>query len=326
MTEPYKIAVTGAGGQIGYALVFRLAAGALLGPHRPVILQLLEVPQALPHLTGLQMELEDCAFSTLHGIHCTADPAEAFGDADCAFLVGARPRSADMERKDLLSANARIFAVQGRALDESASRDVRVLVVGNPANTNALIVQHNAKNLANRNFAAMTRLDHNRTMGQLALKTHSQPGDVRRVTIWGNHSVTQYPDIHHTQIGGKNALDLVDEKWYRDEMIPVVQQRGTAVIKARGASSAASAANAALETMRDWINETPTDDWVSMSVLSQGEYGIEAGIFYSFPIRCKQSEFTIVDGLDTNDFSRAMMKKTERELVEEREAVKDLLS
>ena len=325
MTTAYKIAVTGAGGQIGYALVFRLAAGALLGPKRPIILRLLEVPQALPALRGLEMELEDCAFPTLHGIHCTDSAEEAFSDVDCAFLIGARPRGPDMERKDLLDANAQIFSVQGKALNEAASRNAKILVVGNPANTNALIAQRNAPDLPSKNFAAMTRLDHNRTIGQLAIRTNNHPGDVRRVTIWGNHSSTQFPDIHHTQIEGRSALELVEEGWYRDEMIPLVQQRGTAVIHARGASSAASAANAALETMRDWLNETPKNDWVSMSVCSQGEYGIAEGIFYSFPIRSQKGEFSVVSDLAINDFSRQMMKKTEQELLEERAAIQDLL-
>jgi len=326
MTKPYKIAVTGAGGQIGYALVFRLAAGELFGKDHPVVLHLIEVPQALPHLAGLKMELEDCAFPTLHDVICTDDPYKGFGDVDCAFLIGARPRTADMERSDLLNANAQIFSVQGKALNESASSQVRVLVVGNPANTNALITRHSAPNLDANCFAAMTRLDHNRTIAQLALQTKTHPGDIYQVIIWGNHSATQYPDVHHTLINNTKALDLVNEKWYHDEMIATVQQRGTAIIKARGASSAASAANAALDTMRDWLNTTRQNDWTSTSIYSQGQYGIHKDIFYSFPVVCSKGECTVVEGLAINDFSHKMMKATEKELLEERDAVKDLLN
>lgn len=325
MTKPYRVAITGAGGQIGYALVFRVAAGALLGKDRPIILQLIEVPQALPHLTGLKMELEDCAFPTLYDVICTDDPYKGFSDADCVFLIGARPRTADMERADLLNANAQIFSVQGKALNDSASSQVRILVVGNPANTNALITRHNAPNLDSSCFAAMTRLDHNRTIAQLALQTKSHPGDIRQVIIWGNHSATQYPDIHHALINDKSALSLVDEKWYHNEMIATVQQRGTAVIKARGASSAASAANAALDTMRDWLNTTRQNDWTSTSIYSQGQYGIHKDIFYSFPVTCSKGECAVVEGLAINDFSYEMMKATEKELLEERDAVKNLL-
>jgi len=286
MKAPVRVTITGAAGQIGYQLAFRIASGQMLGSDQPVILQLLEIPPALPALQGVVMELDDCAFGTLAGIVATDDPNVAFKDADYALLVGARPRGPGMERKDLLEANAAIFSVQGKAMNDHASRDIRVLVVGNPANTNSLIAQANAPDLNPRNFTAMTRLDHNRAMAQLANKTDSHVNDIKRMTIWGNHSATQYPDVNHATIADKNASDLVDHAWLADEFIPVVQQRGAAIIKARGASSAASAASAAIDHMHDWALGSPDNDWVSMAVPADGSYGIEPGIIYSYPVRC----------------------------------------
>jgi malate dehydrogenase len=297
----------------------------MLGNDQPVILQLLEIPPALPALQGVVMELDDCAFATLAGIVATDDPNVAFKDTDFALLVGARPRGPGMERNDLLQANAAIFSVQGKAMNEHASRDIKILVVGNPANTNALIAQSNAPDLNPHNFTAMTRLDHNRAMAQLATKTDSHINDIRCMTIWGNHSATQYPDINHASVGGKKASDLTDQKWLVDEFIPVVQQRGAAIIQARGASSAASAASAAIDHMHDWALGTPTDDWVSMAVPADGSYGIEPGIIYSYPVRCSGGDYEIVQGLSIDDFSRARMNKTEAELREERAAIEELL-
>ena len=302
---------------------FRIASGQLLGPDQPIHLHLLEVPQALDGLKGLAMELEDCAFPLLHKTVCTADLHDAFADVQFAFLVGARPRGPGMERKDLLGANAEIFAAQGKALNAGATKDARILVVGNPANTNALITLANAPRLAPHQFSAMMRLDHNRTQAQLATKTNRLNKDVRRVIVWGNHSTTQYPDIHHATIGGQPALDLVDEHWYRNEMIPRVQKRGAEVIQARGASSAASAAHAALCAMRDWC--MGTEDWTSMALFSEGEYGVGKGLFYSYPTICTDGTCKIVADLEINDYSRAMMAKTETELKEERDGVKHLL-
>jgi malate dehydrogenase len=325
MKNPVRVAITGAAGQIGYQLCFRIASGQMLGADQPVILQLLEIPQALGALQGVAMELNDCAFPTLAGIVCTDDPNVAFKGTDYALLVGARPRGPGMERKDLLLANAAIFSVQGKAMNEHASRDVRVLVVGNPANTNSLIAQANAPDLPAANFTAMTRLDHNRAMSQLANKTDSHVNDIKKMIIWGNHSATQYPDISHATIAGKPAKAMVDQGWLEGDFIPTVQQRGAAIIKARGASSAASAASAAIDHMRDWAMGTPKGDWVSMGIPSDGSYGIEAGVIYSYPVTCSGGKYEIVQGLEIDAFSRARMDATDVELREERDGVKDLL-
>ncbi len=322
---PLRVAVTGAAGNIGYALVFRIAAGDLFGPDQPVTLQLIEIPSVLDTLKGVVMELSDCAFPLLAGVVATADLAEGFGGADAAFLVGARPRGPGMERKDLLSANGAIFGPQGKALAAHAAKDVKVLVVGNPANTNCLIAAENAGGLDPRQFHAMTRLDHNRALSQLAEKTGSHVNDIRRMTIWGNHSSTQFPDVAHTTIGGQPATGLFDEGWYRDTFIPTVQQRGAAIIKARGASSAASAASAAIDHVRDWVRGTPEGDWVSMAVPSDGSYGIAPGVVYSYPCVCKDGDYEIVQGLDCDEWSRGKMAATEAELREERAAVEELL-
>ena len=325
MKKPVRVAVTGAAGQISYAMLFRIAAGDMLGSDQPVILQLLEIPPAMDALQGVVMELDDCAFPLLQGIVTSDDPAIAFADAEFAMLVGARPRGPGMERKDLLTENARIFSVQGKALNESASRDVRVLVVGNPANTNALIASANAPDIDTAQFTAMTRLDHNRAISQLAEKTGAATTEISRVTIWGNHSATQYPDIHHAMIAGERAVDRVDEEWMTDEFIPTVQQRGAAIIKARGASSAASAAGAAIDHMCTWVQGTPEDDWVSMAIPSMGDYGIETGLIYSFPVMCSGGQYTIVRDLAINRLSEKRMQATEAELREERDGVKELL-
>jgi len=325
MKAPVRVTITGAAGQIGYQLAFRIASGQMLGNDQPVILQLLEIPPALPALQGVVMELNDCAFPTLAGIVATDDPDAAFENSDYALLVGARPRGPGMERKDLLEANAAIFSVQGKAMNDHASRDIKVLVVGNPANTNSLIAQANAPDLNPHNFTAMTRLDHNRAMAQLAAKTDSHVNDIKCMTIWGNHSATQYPDINQATVGGKAASDLVDQDWIADEFIPVVQQRGAAIIKARGASSAASAASAAIDHMRDWALGTPDGDWVSMAIPADGSYGIEPGIIYSYPVRCSGGDYEIVQGLSIDDFSRGRMDATETELREERAAIEELL-
>lgn len=325
MKQPVRVTVTGAAGQIGYALVFRIASGAMLGDDQPVILQMLDITPAMEALEGVKMELEDCAFPLLAGIVCTDDPNAAFKNADYALLVGARPRGPGMERKDLLEANAAIFSVQGKAINDHASRNIKVLVVGNPANTNALITQRNAPDINPQNFTAMTRLDHNRAKTQIALKTGTTVNDVTNMTIWGNHSATQYPDLFNAKVNGKAAISLVDQAWYESTFIPVVQQRGAAIIKARGASSAASAANAAIGHMRSWALGTDGDDWVSMGVLSDGSYGIQKGLIYSFPCRCCNGEWTIVQGVEVGEFSRAKMSATEQELAEERDAVKHLL-
>ena len=323
MKAPVRVAVTGAAGQISYSLLFRIAAGEMLGADQPVILQLLEITPALEALKGTVMEIEDCAFPLVVDIVQTDDPEVAFKDVDYAMLVGARPRSQGMERKDLLEANAQIFSVQGAALNKVASRDVKVLVVGNPANTNALIAYRNAPDLDPGQFTAMTRLDHNRAISQLAAKTGKHSTDVADMIIWGNHSATQYPDIHHCSVDGKAATDLVDQTWVVDDFIPTVQQRGAAIIKARGASSAASAANAAIEHMRDWA--LGSNGIVSMGIHSDGSYGIAEGLIYSFPVTCEGGKYTIKQGLEINDFSRDLMTKTETELAEERDAVADLL-
>lgn len=325
MQSPVRVTVTGAAGQISYSLLFRIAAGEMLGPNQPVILQMLEITPALEALRGVAMELDDCAFPLLAGIICTDNADEAFKDTDYALLVGARPRGPGMERKDLLEANAAIFSAQGQAIDKVAAKSIKVLVVGNPANTNALIAQRNAPSINPRQFTAMTRLDHNRSMTQIAQKTNKSINDVKRMTIWGNHSATQYPDLHHSLIDGVAAMDLVDQAWYENDFIPVVQQRGAAIIKARGASSAASAANAAIAHMRSWALGSDAADWISMGVYSDGSYGITAGLIYSFPCVCKDGDWQIVQGLEINDFSRAKMTATQTELLEERDAVAHLL-
>ena len=316
---PVRVAITGAAGQIGYQLSFRIASGQLFGPDQPVILQLIEIPPAMDALKGVAMELDDCAFDALDGVVLTDKPEVGFRDTQYALLVGARPRTADMERKDLLMANAQIFSTQGRALNAVADRDARVLVVGNPANTNALIARSHAPDLDPRNFTAMTRLDHNRAKAQLALRSGGHVSDVRGVIIWGNHSATQYPDIAHATIAGKPASEAVPADWYRDKFIPTVQHRGTAIIRARGASSAASAASAAIDHMRDWALGTAGGDWVSMGVASDGSYGISAGVVYSYPVRCPGGgRYEIVQGLEIDEFSRERMDASDAELREER--------
>ncbi len=325
MKQPVKIAISGAAGQIGYALLFRIAAGDMLGPDQPVILHLLEITPALGALDGVVMELNDCAFPLLHGITATDDANIAFEDIDYAMLVGSRPRGPGMERSDLLQANGAIFGPQGKALNDHAKRDVKVLVVGNPANTNALIAQASAPDLDPNCFTAMVRLDHNRALSMLAEKTGAHSTDIQRVIIWGNHSSTQYPDLHHATVKGDAAMGQIDADWYGETFIPDVQQRGAAIIKARGASSAASAASAAIDHMSTWARGTKEGDWVSMGIASNGSYGIEPGIIYGHPVTCKDGKFDIVQGLDISQFSRARMNETETELREEREAVESLL-
>jgi malate dehydrogenase len=322
---PVRVAVTGAAGQIGYSLLFRIASGQMLGEDQPVILHLLDITPALDALRGVAMELDDCAFPLLEDIVQTDDPDVAFGDVDYALLVGARPRSKGMERKDLLEANGAIFTVQGKALSDNAASDVRILVVGNPANTNALIAMNNATNIDDGRFTAMTRLDHNRAIAQLAAKTSSSVRDITKMTIWGNHSATQYPDIFHAEVGGKNAAELVnDQAWLEGDFIPTVQQRGAAIIEARGLSSAASAANAAIDHVRTWALGTPEGDWVSMAIPSDGSYGVPEGLMSSFPVTCSGGEYSIVQGLDLDDFSRARIDASVAELAEERDAVREL--
>ncbi len=325
MNRPVRVAITGAAGQIGYQLCFRIAAGDMLGPDQPVILQLLEITPALGVLEGVVMELRDAAFPLLMDIVATDDAESAFQDADYGLLVGARPRGPGMERKDLISANGKIFGPQGAAMNQVASRDIKVLVVGNPANTNALIARAAAPDLNPNNFTAMTRLDHNRALAQLADKTGTHHSDITNMVIWGNHSSTQYPDIRFANVDGQQAPELVDQDWYRDTFIPEVQQRGAAIIKARGASSAASAASAAIDHIRSWVLGTPEGDWVSMSVPADGSYGIEPGIIYSYPCVCKDGNYEIVQGLAVDAFSRKRMDVSAAELLEERAAVEDLL-
>ncbi|HET7269071.1 MAG TPA: malate dehydrogenase [Oleiagrimonas sp.] len=325
MKAPVRVAVTGAAGNIGYALLFRIAAGDMLGKDQPVILQLLEITPALDALKGVVMELNDCAFPLLADVVATDDANVAFKDTDYALLVGARPRGPGMERKDLLSANGAIFGPLGKAMNAHSSRDVKVLVVGNPANTNALIAQANAPDLDPKNFTAMVRLDHNRGVSQLAEKTGKHNTDIKNMIIWGNHSSTQYPDLHHTTVDGKKALDLVDQAWYEGEYIPTVQKRGAAIIKARGASSAASAAAAAIDHMHSWVLGTPEGEWTSMGIPADGSYDIEPGVIYGYPVTCKDGKYEIVQGLDISDFSRERMDATRQELGEERAAVEDLL-
>ncbi|MDH3404367.1 MAG: malate dehydrogenase [Acidobacteriota bacterium] len=325
MSKPVRVAITGAAGNIGYQLCFRVAAGDMLGADRPVALSLIEIPPAMDALAGTVMELRDGAFPLLADVVATTDIDDGFDEADVCLLVGARPRGAGMERKDLLGANGKIFGPQGKAINDHASPDVRVLVVGNPANTNALIAASNAPRLDRRQFMAMTRLDHNRAISQLAEKTGAHPRDVRRMTIWGNHSSTQYPDLSHALVGGRPAPELADEDWVRDTFIPTVQKRGAAIIKARGASSAASAASAAIDHVRSWFHGTPEGDWVSMAVPADGSYGIAEGVMYSFPCTCKEGDYEIVQDLDCSPFSRDRMAATDAELREERDAVAELL-
>lgn len=324
MKQPVRVVVTGAAGQIGYSLIFRIAAGEMLGSDQPIILQLLEITPALKNLAGVVMELNDCAFPTLAGIVATDDPNVAFKDADYALLVGARPRGPGMERKDLLEANSAIFSVQGRAIDQHASRNIKVLVVGNPANTNALIAQKNAPSINPAQFTAMTRLDHNRALSQLAEKTGTHITQIKNMIIWGNHSATQYPDLHHCLVDGKLATSLVDVDWVKSNFIPTVQKRGAAIIEARGLSSAASAASAAIDHMHSWALGTAEGDFVSMGIPSDGSYGIEPGVIYSYPCVCKGGKYEIVQGLEIGEFSRERMRATEKELREERAAVEHL--
>ena len=326
MTDsPVRVAVTGAAGQIGYQLLFRITSGQLLGPDTPIYLSMLEITDALKAAEGTAMELVDCAFPLLTGIDISDDPNEAFNGVSVALLVGARPRSKGMERSDLLEANGAIFKPQGQALNEHAADDVKVLVVGNPANTNCLIAQSNAPDIPAERFTAMTRLDHNRAIGQLANKLQAPVSEVTNMTVWGNHSPTQYPDIFHAKVGGRNAAEVVDDQdWLENAFIPTVQQRGAAIIEARGASSAASAANAAIDHVQDWVTGTKPGDWVSMSIPSDGSYGVDEGLISSFPVTCKNGAYEIVQGLEMDDFSRARIDKTVDELKEERDAVKRL--
>jgi malate dehydrogenase len=325
MKKPVTVTITGAAGNIGYALAFRVASGQMLGADQPINLNLLEIPAAAAAVQGVVMELNDCAFPTLNKVAASSDATTAFKDCEFALLVGARPRGPGMERKDLLLENAKIFSAQGKALDAVASRNVRVLVVGNPANTNSLIAQRNAPSLPAKSFTAMTRLDHNRGLAQLTEKTAASLSEVHKVIIWGNHSATQYPDLHHATVGGKPALSVVDESWFKENFIPTVQQRGAAIIKARGTSSAASAASAALDHIHDWVLGTAANDWVSMGIPSDGSYGIPEGVIYSYPVMCRGGEYAIVQGLAINDFSRDKMAATHRELLEERDGVRDLI-
>lgn len=325
MKQPVRVAVTGAAGQIGYSLLFRIASGEMLGKDQPVILQLLELTPALQALRGVAMELQDCAFPLLHGIVQSDDPMIAFKDADYALLVGARPRSKGMERKDLLEANAQIFTVQGKALNSVASRNVKVVIVGNPANTNALITQMSAPDLPAANITALMRLDHNRALGQIADKTGVHTSKLNKMIVWGNHSVTQYPDISCLESDGAKIWPTInDQAWLVDNFIPTVAKRGAAIIEARGFSSAASAANAAIEHMRDWALGTPAGDWTTMGIPSDGSYGIPEGVVYGFPVTCSNGTYTIVQGLDVSDFSRERMMATYNELLEERDGVKHL--
>jgi malate dehydrogenase len=323
MKKAVRVAITGAAGNIGYAAAFRVAAGNMLGADQPIILQLIEIPPALGALEGVEMELRDCAFPLLEDIVCTADTKEGFGDADYVLSIGSKPRTKGMERADLLNENGKIFGPQGKAINDNASKDVKVLVVGNPANTNALIACNNAPDLNPSQFTSMMRLDHNRAISQLASKTGTPVTKIKQMVVWGNHSLTQFPDIGHCKVDGKDAKSLVDDAWYKNEFIPKVQKRGAEIINARGASSAASAASAAIDHMRNWV--LGSDGWVSMGMISKGDYDIAEGLMYSFPATCSNGNFEVVQGLDQDDFSIQMMKATEKELLEEREAVKDLL-
>ena len=325
MKPAVRIAITGAAGNIGYAAAFRISAGDMLGMDQPVILQLIEIEPALQALKGVEMELLDCAFPLLEEIIVTADISIGFKNADYALLIGSKPRTKGMERSDLLSDNGKIFGPQGRAINDHSSRAVKVLVVGNPANTNALIAMSNAPDLSPAQFTSMMRLDHNRALNQLSLKTGSPVSEINRLTVWGNHSLTQYPDISHCSIGGQNATSLVEMSWYQETFLPRVQKRGAEIINARGASSAASAASAAIDHMRDWVFGTSGDNWTSMSIASNGDYGITKGLMYSFPVRCKNGVYEVVSDLEIDDFSLEMIQATEKELLEERDAVKSLL-
>ncbi len=325
MKTPVHVAVTGAAGQIAYSLLFRIAAGEMLGPDQPVVLRCLEITPAMQALEGVAMEIDDCAFPLVESIILTDDPEEAFQDAGIALLVGAKPRGPGMERSDLLEANGGIFKVQGEALNKTAKRDVKVVVVGNPANTNAHTAMRFAPDLDSRNFTALTRLDHNRALSQLAAQTGVHSREIKKMIIWGNHSTTQYPDISHCTVAGKPAKELVDNNWYVEEYIPRVAKRGAEIIAARGASSAASAANGAIEHIHDWVLGTPEDDWTSMAIPSDGSYGIPEGLMYSFPVRCKNGDYEIVQGLEIDDFSRERMNITQKELEEEKDAVKRLI-
>ena len=325
MKDPVRVTVTGAAGQISYSLLFRIASGDMLGKDQPVILQLLEITPAMEALKGVVMELDDCAFPLVHDIIPTDKGEVAFGDANYVMMVGARPRGPGMERKDLLEANAQIFLAQGTVLDQNADRDVRVIVVGNPANTNALITASKVKRLDASQITAMTRLDHNRAISQLAAKTNSSSTEIKKVIIWGNHSATQYPDIHHATIDGKSAIDQVDQEWLESSYIPTVQKRGAEVIAARGLSSAASAGSAAIDHIRTWMQGTDDGNWTSMAIPSDGSYDIESGLMYSYPVTCTDGSYKIVQGLEINEFSREKMRATERELIEERDAVMALL-
>lgn len=326
MKTPVRIAVTGAAGQINYSLLFRIASGELFGPSQPVILHLLEIPQAMQQLHGVVMELEDCAYPLLYDIHPTHNPLEAFRDVDYAFLIGARPRGPGMKRSDLLDVNAQIFAAQGKALNQVAHRNVKVLVCGNPANTNCLVTIANAPDLDNKNFSAMTQLDHNRAINMLAKQCGVLTSDIKCMTVWGNHSCTQYPDVYHAKVKGQPAIQLVDQQWVVDEFIPTVQFRGVEVIKSRGQSSAASAANAALEHMQTWVNGTTHGDWTSMAIPSDGSYGISKDLIYSYPVTCQSGVYEIVQDLEINPISRERMKLSEDELIEEKKQLKKLLA
>ncbi len=324
-TTPLKVAVTGAAGQIGYSLLFRLASGSLLGADRPIELRLLEIEPALKALEGVVMELDDCAFATLAGVEIGADPTKIFDGVNLALLVGARPRGPGMERGDLLEANGAIFTAQGKALNEVAAADIRVGVTGNPANTNALIAMTNAPDIPRERFTALTRLDHNRAISQLAKKTGAAVSDIKKMTIWGNHSATQYPDVFHAEVGGKNAAEVVsDQAWIEDDFIPTVAKRGAAIIDARGASSAASAASATIDAARDWLLGSPAGDWVSMAVLSDGSYAVPEGLISSFPVTTKDGNWSIVQGLEIDEFSRGRIDKSTAELADERKAVTEL--
>ena len=325
MNKPVRVTITGAAGQIGYQLAFRIASGQMLGSNQKIILQLLEITPALPALQGVLMELEDCAFPTLAGVIATDNADEAFNETDYALLVGAMPRGPGMERADLLEANAKIFTHQGSAINNSANKDAKILVVGNPANTNALIASSNAPNIDPSNFSAMTRLDHNRAKSYLAKKIEATSTEIKKMIIWGNHSATQFPDLYHVLYNDKSINNEIDHQWLIDDFIPTVQQRGAEIIKARGASSAASAASAAIDHMRDWALGTPKDDWVSMAIPSDGSYGIEPGIIFSFPVKCENGKYEIVQGLDIEAFSRERISITEAELREERAAIEHLL-
>ena len=323
MKPAVRVAITGAAGNIGYAAAFRVAAGNMLGPDQPIILQLIEMPPALDSLKGVEMELRDCAFPLLHDIICTADVNHGFGDVDYVLSIGSRPRSKGMERADLLSENGKIFGPQGKAINDNASKNVKVLVVGNPANTNALIACNNAPDLDPSQFTSMMRLDHNRSISQLASKTGAKVTDIHKMVVWGNHSLSQFPDISHCTINGKDAKALIDDAWYKNEFISKVQKRGGEIIDARGASSAASAASAAIDHMRNWV--LGSEDWVSMGIISKGDYGITEGLMYSFPVICNNGKFEVVQGLQQSDFCLEMMKQSEKELLAEREAIKDLM-